>query len=51
MVTELPKEPNNFKEAMTSPDNAEWKNAAEEKMESLRSNKTWQLIERKSDWL
>ena len=39
-------EPSNFSEAMKSVDSTKWKQAMEEEMNSLRVNKTWELVPR-----
>ena len=45
MATATDKEPNSFKEAMTSSCSSQWKAAAEKEMESLKTNESWNLIE------
>ena len=38
-------EPKNFKETISCPDKEKWIKAMEEKMESMRTNKVWELVD------
>jgi hypothetical protein len=44
-VFNLEENPPNFKEALASPDAIFWKEAVNDEMDSLISNKTWKLVE------
>ena len=44
-VDEKSNEPASFKDALASPDRAEWQNAMEKELESLQTNDVWDLVE------
>ena len=48
-VADTSGDPTSIKEALTSPDKAHWTNAMEKEMESLQTNKVWDLVELPKD--
>jgi hypothetical protein len=44
-----PFEPRNFKEAMADYDHDKWRGAMQEEFNSLKDNKTWELVDRPTD--
>ena len=44
-VFNIEENPQNLKEALTSPDAIFWKEAINDEMESLISNRTWKLVD------
>ena len=44
-VFNIEENPQNLKKALTSPDSIFWKEAVNDEMESLISNKTWKLVD------
>ena len=44
-----PFEPRNFKEAMADYDHDKWRGVIQEEFNSLKDNKTWELVDRPTD--
>ena len=47
-VFNIEENPQNLEQALTSPDAIFWKEAVNDEMKSLISNRTWKLVDRKS---